>query len=247
MTKLSEFSWARVLSASKQPSVDPIPADPTSVDTTPVESAAPSPLVPAQSREQAYEDDAHHAPQAAIEPVGHDELTESPAVDLKAAKLIVKRPYSARKASDKKRWRWARERVIQALYQQILNSTPVDMLDAQFMEDVFMLKVDLELFRRIVRGVSANEQALDMAFTPLLDRPLAELDPIEHAILRMGAFELIYTPEIPRAVAINEAVEMAKLYGASESHKYVNGVLDKLADHVRQSEPRHPASVGHGD
>lgn len=146
--------------------------------------------------------------------------------------------YPPRKPSPKKRWRWARERAVQALYQQILNHTPVDLLDAQFMEDAFMLKVDLELFRRIVRGVSANEESLDEAYTALLDRPLSEIDPIEQAILRLGAFELIHTPEIPRAVAINEAVEMAKLYGATESHKYINGVLDKLADRVRLNEPR---------
>lgn len=146
-----------------------------------------------------------------------------------------------RKPSPRKRWRWARERAVQALYQQILNHTPVDVLDAQFMEDAFMLKVDLELFRRIVRGVSANEESLDAAYLPLLDRPLSEIDPIEQAILRMGAFELIHTPEIPRAVVINEAVEMAKLYGATEGHKYINGVLDKLADQVRPAEPRRPA------
>lgn len=247
MTKLSEFSWAQVLSASKSPSVDPVPANPTPAnpapaDPSPLESAAPTPLAPAQPHAAAYDSDAEDAPQVAVEPMDDDALTEeAPAVHLKAAHPSIKRPYSARQASDKKRWRWARERVIQALYQQILNSTPVDVLDAQFMEDVFMLKVDLALFRRIVRGVSANEQTLDAAFTPLLDRPLAELDPIEQAILRMGAFELIHTPEIPRAVAINEAVEMAKLYGASESHKYINGVLDKLADRVRTAEPRRPA------
>ncbi|ANJ68327.1 hypothetical protein A9404_06510 [Halothiobacillus diazotrophicus] len=143
-----------------------------------------------------------------------------------------------RRVSDKKRWRWARERAVQALYQQLLNSTSDDLLDAQFMEDPFMLKVDLNLFRRIVRGVSAHERELDRSFVELLDRPLAELDPIEHAILRLGAFELIHSPEIPRAVVINEAVEMAKLYGASESHRYINGVLDRLADRVRIHEPR---------
>lgn len=241
MTKLSEFSWAQVLSASKPSSVDPTPAEPQPSDLAFAESPTPASLAPAPSRAAAYGEDAPDAPQAADAPMDDDEFIESPAAHNKAAMPTVKRPYSARQASDKKRWRWARERVIQALYQQILNSTPVDVLDAQFMEDVFMLKVDLPLFRRIVRGVSANEQALDAAFSPLLDRPLAELDPIEQAILRMGAFELIHTPEIPRAVAINEAVEMAKLYGASESHKYINGVLDKLADRVRTAEPRRPA------
>ena len=109
------------------------------------------------------------------------------------AKSKSKSAQTIRKPSPKKRWRWARERAVQALYQQILNHTPVDLLDAQFMEDAFMLKVDLELFRRIVRGVSANEESLDAAYSPLLDRPLSEIDPIEQAILRLGAFELIHT------------------------------------------------------
>lgn len=170
----------------------------------------------------------------ASEPASDDVSQEEAA----PAKSKSKSSHPPRKPSPKKRWRWARERAVQALYQQILNHTPVDLLDAQFMEDAFMLKVDLELFRKIVRGVSANEESLDEAYLPLLDRPLSEIDPIEQAILRLGAFELIHTPEIPRAVAINEAVEMAKLYGATESHKYINGVLDKLADRVRLNEPR---------
>ncbi|HQT43390.1 MAG TPA: transcription antitermination factor NusB [Halothiobacillus sp.] len=211
MTKLSEFSWERVLSSTK-------PSAPESLGS---ESFVPD-AFEATEREPSVEEGRVTAPP-------------------QSGQHNPKLPYSPRRASDKKRWRWARERVIQALYQQIMNSTPVDVLDAQFMEDVFMLKVDLELFRRIVRGVTENERALDAAFSPLLDRPLDELDPIEQAILRMGAFELIHTLEIPRAVAINEAVEMAKLYGASESHKYINGVLDKLADRVRTAEPRHPA------
>lgn len=174
----------------------------------------------------------------AFEPVSDDVAQEEAAPATSTSRSKSRSSHPPRKPSPKKRWRWARERAVQALYQQILNHTPVDLLDAQFMEDAFMLKVDLELFRRIVRGVSANEESLDEAYSPLLDRPLAEIDPIEQAILRLGAFELIHTPEIPRAVAINEAVEMAKLYGATESHKYINGVLDKLADRVRLNEPR---------
>lgn len=148
------------------------------------------------------------------------------------------RHYPARPPSNKKRWRWTRERVVQALYQQLMNFTPPDQLEAQFLEDPFMLKVDLALFRRIVRGVSDVGASLDAAYASLLDRPIDELDPIEHAILRLGSFELIHSPEIPRAVVINEAVEMAKLYGATEGHRYINGVLDKLADQVRPQEPR---------
>lgn len=163
---------------------------------------------------------------------------EQAAPSVERGKIKPKLNHPPRRVSDKKRWRWARERAVQALYQQILNSTSDDLLDAQFMEDPFMLKVDLTLFRRIVRGVSAHERELDAAYVELLDRPLAELDPIEHAILRLGAFELIHSLEIPRAVVINEAVEMAKLYGATESHRYINGVLDRLADRVRSHEPR---------
>ncbi len=148
------------------------------------------------------------------------------------------RYFPARPTSNKKRWRWTRERAVQALYQQLLNFTAPDQLEAQFLEDPFMLKVDLALFRHIVRGVSEGSAAIDAAFAPLLDRPLTELDPIEHAILRLGAFELIHSPEIPRAVVINEAVEMAKLYGATDGHRYINGVLDKLADRVRPHEAR---------
>jgi len=149
----------------------------------------------------------------------------------------ARHPAGQARASKKAR-RWARERAVQALYQQVMNRTPVDQLDGQFLEDPFMLKVDLDLFRRIVRGVSAAEQELDQAYAPMLDRPLDELDPIERAILRMGAFELVHCLDVPRAVAINEAVEVAKIYGATDSHRYINGVLDRLADNVRPHESR---------
>jgi len=147
-------------------------------------------------------------------------------------------PRPSRPKASKKARRWARERAVQALYQQVMNRTPVDQLDAQFMEDPFMLKVDLDLFRRILRGVSSREQELDQAYQPMLDRPLEEIDPIERAILRLGAFELMHSPEVPRPVAINEAVEVAKIYGGTDSHRYINGVLDRLADNVRPHEPR---------
>ncbi|WP_407276222.1 transcription antitermination factor NusB [Halothiobacillus sp. DCM-1] len=166
-----------------------------------------------------------------------EQASSAPRAGATAGKKAA-RHYPARPPSNKKRWRWTRERAVQALYQQLLNFTPPDQLEAQFMEDPFMLKVDLALFRHIVRGVSEQGAHIDAVFAPLLDRPLAELDPIEHAILRLGAFELMHSPEIPRAVAINEAVEMAKLYGATEGHRYINGVLDKLADQVRPHEAR---------
>mgnify|MGYP006281925931 FL=1 len=138
----------------------------------------------------------------------------------------------------RKQRRWARERAAQGLYQQLMNPVPVDQLEAQFMEDAFMLRIDLELFRRILRGVEQHAAELDAAIEPHLDRPVHELDPIEHAILRLGAFELTHMIETPRAIVINEAVELAKRFGATDGHRYVNGVLDRLADHVRPTEPR---------
>jgi len=138
----------------------------------------------------------------------------------------------------RKQRRWARERAAQGLYQQLMNPIPVDRLEAQFMEDAFMLRIDLELFRRILRGVEQHAAELDAAIEPHLDRPVRELDPIEHAILRLGAFELTHMIETPRAIVINEAVELAKRFGATDGHRYVNGVLDRLADRVRSGEPR---------
>ena len=138
----------------------------------------------------------------------------------------------------RKQRRWARERAAQGLYQQLMNPIAVDQLEAQFMEDAFMLRIDLELFRRILRGVEQHAGELDAAIEPHLDRPVHELDPIEHAILRLGAFELMHMIETPRAIVINEAVELAKRFGATDGHRYVNGVLDRLADRVRTAEPR---------
>lgn len=138
----------------------------------------------------------------------------------------------------RKQRRWARERAVQGLYQQLLNPLAVDQLEAQFMEDSLMLRIDLDLFRRILRGVEQHAAELDAAIEPHLDRPVHELDPIEHAILRLGAFELTHMLETPRAIVINEAVELAKRFGATDGHRYVNGVLDRLADHTRPTEPR---------
>ena len=76
---------------------------------------------------------------------------------------------------------------------------------------------------------------------PLLDRPVAELDPVELAILRIGICELVYHPEVPFRVVINEAVELAKVFGAEQSHRYINGVMDKLARQLRGAELKMPA------
>jgi len=135
-----------------------------------------------------------------------------------------------------KQRRRAREKAVQALYQQLLNYTPVDALEAQFMEDPVMLKLDLDYFRRLVRGVSASYAELDALFGAHTDRPVDELDPVEHAILRLGAYELKYCKDVPLPVVMNESIELAKLYGATDGHKFINGVLDRLASELRAEE-----------
>ena len=89
-----------------------------------------------------------------------------------------------------------------------------------------------------MRGVSSNSTELDSAYSPFLDRSVDDLDPIERAVLRIGSFELIHRIDVPYRVVINESVDLAKVFGATESHKYVNGILDKLAQRVRMVEIR---------
>jgi N utilization substance protein B len=96
--------------------------------------------------------------------------------------------------------------------------------------------VDLEYFQALLHGVPACVDELDATFQPLLDRKLEELDPIEHTLLRMGTFELRERLDVPYKVVINEAVALAKKFGATDSHKYINGVLDKAARQLRKAE-----------
>jgi N utilization substance protein B len=90
-------------------------------------------------------------------------------------------------------------------------------------------KFNLDLFESLLKGVPAHVTEIDAELDRLLDRPIGQVDPVELAILRLGAYEILYSPEIPAGVAINEAIELTKLLGAHEGHRYVNGVLDKLA------------------
>jgi N utilization substance protein B len=95
---------------------------------------------------------------------------------------------------------------------------------------------DPELFKQLLYGVPACLKGLDARLQPALDRPIERVDPVERAILRAGAYELLYIPSVPYRVVINEAVDLAKLLGAEQGHRYVNGVLDRLARSVRGAE-----------
>ena len=134
------------------------------------------------------------------------------------------------------RRRAARELALQALYQLHMNGDTVTNVEAQFLTDQDFKHADKRLFSKILRGVSEQTADLDNLVAAHLDRELNELDPIERNILRMGAFELTDSVAVPYRVVINECVELGKVFGATDGHKYVNGILDKLAAHHRQIE-----------
>jgi len=97
-------------------------------------------------------------------------------------------------------------------------------------------RADEAFFRQLIEGVAEHMQDLEQRIAVYVDRQVAELSPVEHAILCLSAYELIYDPTIPYRVVINEGVELAKIYGGIDGHKYVNGVLDKLAAEARPHE-----------
>jgi len=132
----------------------------------------------------------------------------------------------------------SREFALQGLYQWLLNQEPASAVIAHIRNAHGFDKADAAHFDGLVAGTIGNISDLRSQLTPLIDRPLSELSPIEHAILLLGAYELSSHPEIPYRVVINEAVELAKSFGGIDGHKYVNGVLDKLASKVRPEEAR---------
>lgn len=132
--------------------------------------------------------------------------------------------------------RLARQRALQALYQWELNPGPVNSLLEQFMATQDMEKVDVEYFTELLRQSIALLKELDSQLNDYLDIPLARLDPIERCVLRLSTYELTRRLDIPYRVIINEAVALAKKFGAEEGHKFINGVLDKAVRDWRPHE-----------
>lgn len=123
----------------------------------------------------------------------------------------------------------ARRRALQALYQWQLAGQALGDIERQFLEEQEMQDVDLEYFRELLHGVPRHLTSLDGDLAPYLNIPLAEVDPVERAILRIAAYELGHRLDVPYRVVINEAVTLAKDFGAEQGHRFINGVLDKLA------------------
>jgi transcription antitermination protein NusB len=130
----------------------------------------------------------------------------------------------------------AREFALQGVYNWLLNNESSGVIDAHIREAHGFDKADQEHFDALLHGAIAQSVQLREQIAPLIDRPMSELSPIEHAALLIGAFELKNHVEIPYRVVINEAVELAKSFGGSDGYKYVNGVLDKLALTLRATE-----------
>lgn len=131
-----------------------------------------------------------------------------------------------KKSSPRRR---ARECALQALYSWLISHNPIEEVELAFITDQDMQGVDMPYFRQILRQTALNIEAVEATIAPHLDRRAEELDPIEKSILRLAVYELKYEKDVPYKVVINEAIELAKTFGAEESHKYINGVLDKVA------------------
>jgi len=125
---------------------------------------------------------------------------------------------------------------MQALYQWHMAGASLNDIEAEFRADYDFSHVDLAYFQALLHEVPACVDELDAALEPLLDRKLDELDPIERTLLRMGMFELTRRLDVPYKVVINEEVALAKKFGATDSHKYINGVLDRAARELRKVE-----------
>ncbi len=130
----------------------------------------------------------------------------------------------------------ARRFTLQAMYQWQLTGANLIEIEAQFLADNDANTFDVAYFVEMLHQIPKKLDTIDEAMTPFLDRKIDELDPIEKMILRIGIYELAYRPDVPYRVAINEALELAKLFGADESFKYVNGILDRVAKVLRAVE-----------
>ena len=123
---------------------------------------------------------------------------------------------------------WARRCAAQAIYEWQMTGQLPSQIAAQFIADEDLNKADPDFFRELVHQIPARLADIDAALQPFLDRPLTQVDPVERAILRIGGYELLQHPELACRIVINEAVELAKLYGSEKSGSFINGVLGQL-------------------
>jgi N utilization substance protein B len=130
----------------------------------------------------------------------------------------------------------ARELAMQGIYQWRITAGDVAKIEKQIQAEKNIGRFDKELFSKLLLGALGHHADIEAQISTHLDRPIEELSPVEYAVLLLGAFELVQHTEVPYKVVINEAVELAKTFGGTDGHKFVNGVLDKLAPQVRALE-----------
>ena len=162
----------------------------------------------------------------------HDGTATAPA---KAAKPTGKKP-AGRRPQGKSPRRRSREFALQGLYEWLLSGSEAGVIDAHMREQEGFDKCDSAHFDALLHGCIRDAAAMDAALARHVDRRTSALSPVEHGVLLIGAWELSNCLEIPYKVAINEAVELAKEFGGTDGHKYVNGVLDKTAGDLRAVE-----------
>lgn len=130
----------------------------------------------------------------------------------------------------------ARRRALQALYQWQITLQDADEILGQFRLVQDLSQIDEEYFELLLRGVIDEQQDLDARLQPFLDRPVGQVDMMEQVVLRLGAWELLHSPEVPFRVVLDQAIDLAHRFGAEQGHAYINGVLDKAAKSWRADE-----------
>jgi transcription antitermination protein NusB len=141
-----------------------------------------------------------------------------------------------KKAADKSARTRAREFALQGLYQHLLTGNEPESIDAFTRDLIGFHKADSAHYDALLHGCIGQANELDAVITPLLDRPLTEISPVEHAVLWIGEYEFRHCLDVPWRVVINECIELAKAFGGTDGHKYVNGVLNKMAPSFRPAE-----------
>lgn len=130
----------------------------------------------------------------------------------------------------------ARKAAVQALYQWQMAGQDLSEIERQFLEEERLKDAQKSYFAELFYGVPKNLDTIDRALSEFVDRPVDTIDPVERAILRIGVYELLHRLDMPYRVVLNEGINLAKYFGADGSHKYVNGILDKVAQQKRAAE-----------
>ncbi len=125
---------------------------------------------------------------------------------------------------------------MQAIYQWQLTGYALSEIERQFIEEHGLGKADPAYFNELLHEIPKRLDAVDAAMGEFIDRPIAEIDPVERAVLRIGAYELLFRPDVPYRVILNEGINLAKAFGAAHGHKYINGILDRIAHKTRSVE-----------